>query len=71
MLLSKYSDPFKGLHWSKKKKNPHNHFYMKHFTRAKRIPRELSGRVLDSRPKGREFERHCVVVLEQDAFILA
>ena len=34
----------------------------------------LSGRVLDSRPKGRGFEphrRHCVVVLEQDAFILA
>ena len=34
----------------------------------------LSGRVLDSRLKGREFEphrRHCVVVLEQDTFILA
>ena len=34
----------------------------------------LSGRVLDSRPKGRGFEphrRHCVVVLEQDIFILA
>ena len=34
----------------------------------------LSGRVLDSRPKGRRFEphrRHCVVVLEQDTFILA
>ena len=34
----------------------------------------LSGRVLDSRPRGRGFEphrRHCVVVLEQDAFILA
>ena len=33
-----------------------------------------SGRVLDSRPKGRGFEphwRHCVVVLEQDTFILA
>ena len=36
--------------------------------------RELSGRVLDSRPKGRGVEphrRHCVVVLEQDTFILA
>ena len=36
--------------------------------------RERSGRVLDSRPKGSEFEphrRHCVVVLEQDTFILA
>ena len=34
----------------------------------------LSGRVLDSRPKGRGFEphrRHCVVVLEKDTFILA
>ena len=34
----------------------------------------LSGRVLDSRPKGRGFEphrRYCVVVLEQDTFILA
>ena len=35
---------------------------------------ERSGRVLDSRPRGRGFEphrRHCVVVLEQDTFILA
>ena len=34
----------------------------------------LSGRVLDMRPKGSGFEphrRHCVVVLEQDTFILA
>ena len=34
----------------------------------------LSGRVLDSRPKGHRFEphrRHCVVVLEQDTYILA
>ena len=34
----------------------------------------LSGRVLDSRPKGHGFEphrRHCVVVFEQDTFILA
>ena len=34
----------------------------------------LSGRVLDSRPKGHGFEPHwchCVVVLEQDTFILA
>ena len=34
----------------------------------------LSGRVLDSRQKGHGFEphqRHCVVVLEQDTFILA
>ena len=34
----------------------------------------LSGRELDSRAKGRGFEphrRHCVVVFEQDTFILA
>ena len=34
----------------------------------------LSGRVLDLRPKGCGLEpqrRHCVVVLEQDTFILA
>ena len=34
----------------------------------------LSGRVLDSRPRGHRFEphwHHCVVVLEQDTFILA
>ena len=34
----------------------------------------LSGRVLDSRQRGRGFEppgRHCDVVLEQDTFILA
>ena len=34
----------------------------------------LSGRVLDSRPRSSGFEphrRHCVVVLEQDTFILA
>ena len=34
----------------------------------------LSGRVLDSRLRGRGFEphrRHCGVVLEQDTFILA
>ena len=28
----------------------------------------LNGRMLDSRPRG---QRHCVVVLEQDTFILA
>ena len=36
--------------------------------------KRLSGRVLDSRPRGCGFEphrRHCVVVLEQDTFILA
>ena len=38
-----------------------------------RYRRERSGRVLDLRPRGRRFEphwRHCVVVLEQDTFIL-
>ena len=36
--------------------------------------KELSGRVLDSRSRGRGFEPrwgHCVVILEQDTFILA
>ena len=36
--------------------------------------RERCCRELDSRPRGRGFEphrRHCVVVLEQDTFILA
>ena len=34
----------------------------------------LSVRVLDSKPRGRGFQphgRHCVVILEQDTFILA
>ena len=31
----------------------------------------LSGRVLDSRPRGRGFESRWVVVLERDTFILA
>ena len=34
----------------------------------------LSGRVLDSRPRGLGFEPHrrrCIVVLEQDTFILS
>ena len=34
----------------------------------------LSGRVFDWRPRGRRFEPHwghCVVILEQDTFILA
>ena len=40
----------------------------------KHLMRERSGRVLDSRPRGSGFEPHrchCVVVLEQDTFILA
>ena len=44
------------------------------FTSEKQGAQWLSGRVLDSRPKGSGFEphrRHCVVVLEQDTFILA
>ena len=31
----------------------------------------LSGRVLHLRPRGRRFQPHCVVVLEQGTFILA
>ena len=51
--------------------NPCNAEQIKIYNRAAHW---LSGRVLDSRPKGRGFEphrRHCVVVLEQDSFILA
>ena len=38
------------------------------------LSRELSGRVLESIPRGRGFEphpRHCVAVLEHDTFILS
>ena len=49
--------------------------YLDLFVHCKnREPQWLSGRVLDSRPKGHGFEphrRHCIVVLEQDTFILA
>ena len=44
------------------------------FTVVKLFNQWLSVRVLDSRPRGCGFEphrRHCVVVLEQDTFILA
>ena len=44
------------------------------FLQGKQGAQWLSGRVLDSRPRGRGFEprqRHFVVVLEQDTFILA
>ena len=47
-----------------------NVFYRKPYGSSKGA-QWLSGRVLDSRPKGRGFEPHCVVVLEQDTFILA
>ena len=54
------------------KKGKLNHLTMSHVTGLG--AQWLSGRVLDLRPKGRGFEphrRHCVVVLEQDTFILA
>ena len=44
------------------------------FTDQLLLTRECSGRVLDSRLRGRGFEPHrchCIVVLEQDTFILA
>ena len=46
------------------------------FKKSKKIigTQWLSGRVLDSRPRGRGLKPHrchCVVVLEQDTFILA
>ena len=46
----------------------------KRITKGLKGAQWLSGRVLNSRPRGRGFEpqrRHCLVVLEQDTFILA
>ena len=46
----------------------------KDITYKKKGAQWLSGRVLDSKPRGRRFKphrRHCVVVLQQDTFILA
>ena len=58
--------------------NPYFAFELEHlemeFITLQEGAQWLSGRVLDSRPRGRGFEphlRHCVVVLEQDTFILA
>ena len=48
--------------------------YIKHCVYILMGAQWLSGRVLDSRWKGRGLKphlRHCVVVLEQDTFILA
>ena len=48
----------------------YNEMYYKGTARAQ----WLSGRALDSRPRGAGFEPHqphCVVVFEQDTFILA
>ena len=50
-----------------------NNFLLKSFVKIKGA-QWLSGRVLDSRPRGCGFEphrRHCDVVHEQDTFILA
>ena len=64
-------------------RNKHSHFLAEIFifsssaslfSHSEEGAQWLSGRVLDSRPKGRGFEphrRHCVVVPEQDTFILA
>ena len=60
------------------KRVKHAHL-MPHFTgnqiKKKKVGAQwLSGRVLDSRLRDRGFEphqRHCLVVLEQDTFILA
>ena len=51
-----------------------NYEYIIHVTFTTMGAQWLSGRELDSRRMGRGFEphrRHCVVVLEQDTFILA
>ena len=49
-------------------------FFISHLKHMLKGAQWLSGRVLDSRPRGRGFEPHrchCVVVLEQDTFIMA
>ena len=61
--------------WTKPKVTSINvHFCLTFIDLSQNGAQWLSGRVLDSRPRGRGFEalpRHCVVVLEQDTFILA
>ena len=52
----------------------HVHVSILHIVLVFHTLKNRSGRVLDSRPKGRGFEphwRHCAVVIEQDTFILA
>ena len=62
-----------GTRWARW--GPGNVFSHKRISqRAVQGAQWLSGRVLDSRPKGSGFEphrRHCVMVLEQDTCILA
>ena len=51
-----------------------DHDYQKKVRYGHKEAQRLSGRVLDSRPRDCPFEphqRHCIVVLEQDTFILA
>ena len=48
-------------------------FHSPHYIVLRKVAQWLSGIVLDSRPRGRGFEPHqyhCIVVLEQDLFIL-
>ena len=63
-----------GQHFPKVKVNSQIMYYFVNASPPKRGVQWLSGRVLDLRPRGRGFEphrRHCIVVLEQDTFILA
>ena len=65
----------------KGKKDSYQHSVKEHFKESRlgkdtysKSSSERSGRVLDSRPRGGGFEPHhlhCVVVFEQDTFILA
>ena len=82
---SSVSDMLQRLNWrslERRRKDAHLCMMFKIDRRLVAISKEptlqgaqwLSGRVLDSRPRGRGFEphrRHCVVFLEQDTFILA
>ena len=54
--------------------NLNHHKFIRNFNLFQMGAQWLSGRVLDSRPRGRGFEPHqrkCVVLLEQDTLILA
>ena len=79
-MLPSENDDFKFLKTAKKHKMQ-VHYNMHHSSRAcvtdlslqTMGAQWLSGRLLDSRPRGPGFEphrRHCVVALEQDTFIL-
>ena len=68
-MIGLYGIPYNALYHNCTKWDSHNDLY-----KIVLGAQWLSGRMLDLRPRGRGFEphrRHCLVVLEQDTFILA